>query len=403
MIAITPQSAAQSVITVTSTATSLLNLLRAADATQEPRQLLSRGINAVMLKPEDGNVRIMFGTTPTASLGLPIEQTSTVSLPADFEGMKLIRTGSSDVLVSVMFLILAPGESLPGPSGSSVASFDGEIGAVEIKDGSTNGRGVVEAPADGASNATLGLVTNSRLEGFGGTTWDRIKAGITTVTATLTGFLNVLPWGVYNATPSTRTEGQGGPLQTTTLGHLLTNSLAQGATSSTAPTNGILGGALFGSNMNALQMAGNLGDANNGSGQLAVTEWQYNGTTYDRRNGNSNITVLTSGARTTTQTSSDLTNYNSKGLKVVLDMTNVGTGNVTLTINGKDSISGKYYPILTGAAVSTNSTNVYTVYPGVTVAANAAVSDVIPRTYQVVVTANNANSATYSVGASVIN
>ncbi len=136
---------------------------------------------------------------------------------------------------------------------------------------------------------------------------------------------------------------------------------------------------------------------------LEVSPGLWNGATADRQRGNlDNISLVASGAYTTIQTSADQTNYNGRGVKVVLDMTTVGTGSVTLEIDGKDPVSGKYYAILTGAAVTTNVTNIYTVYPGVTVAANAAVSDALPRTWRVKVTANNANPATYSVGASVI-
>jgi hypothetical protein len=82
-------------------------------------------------------------------------------------------------------------------------------------------------------------------------------------------------------------------------------------------------------------------------------------------------------------------------------MTIVGTGSVTLSVEGKDQVSGKYYTILTGAAVTTNSTNVYRVYPGLTAAANATVSDILPETFRITVTHNNANAATYTVGASL--
>jgi hypothetical protein len=114
------------------------------------------------------------------------------------------------------------------------------------------------------------------------------------------------------------------------------------------------------------------------------------------------VTVLASLARTTTQTQADQANVGGRGIVVVLDMTAVGTGSVTLTIQGKDPASGKYYTLLAGAAVTTNSTNVYRVYPGLTAAANATASDVLPRTWRVLVTANNANSAVYSVGAVVL-
>lgn len=116
----------------------------------------------------------------------------------------------------------------------------------------------------------------------------------------------------------------------------------------------------------------------------------------------SNITVLASGARTTTQTSADLTNTDGRGVKVVLDVTAVSSGSITLTIKGKDVASGKYYSILAGVAVTTVSTTVYTVYPGLTAAANSVASDVVPPTFQILVTANNSNSITYSVGVATL-
>lgn len=129
----------------------------------------------------------------------------------------------------------------------------------------------------------------------------------------------------------------------------------------------------------------------------------YNETTGDRMRGNTTATLLASAARTTTQTSADIVNYNARGIAVVLDMTAVGSGpSVTLTINGKDPASGKYYTLLAGAAVTTVTTNTYTVYPGMTVAANVSASAPLPRVFQIVVTANNANAGTYSVGYNLI-
>ena len=113
---------------------------------------------------------------------------------------------------------------------------------------------------------------------------------------------------------------------------------------------------------------------------------------------NAAITAFSSAARTTTQTSADISNPNGRYLQVILDMTTVGTGSVTITINGKDATSGKYYPLLVGAAVTTNSTNVYRVGPGFAPSANLVSNDMIPNTLQIVITANNANTATYSVG-----
>jgi hypothetical protein len=90
-----------------------------------------------------------------------------------------------------------------------------------------------------------------------------------------------------------------------------------------------------------------------------------------------------------------------RAIHVTLDMTVVGTGSVTLTIQGKDPASGKYYTLLAGAAVIANSTVTYRVGVGLTAAANLVANDALPRTIRILATHNNANPATYSVGYSL--
>lgn len=107
--------------------------------------------------------------------------------------------------------------------------------------------------------------------------------------------------------------------------------------------------------------------------------------------------LLPSAARTTTQTSRDIRSSGFHWLDVVLDMTAVGTGSVTVTINFKDVASGKYILLLSGAAVATNVTNNYTIGPTVAAVANVSATRSLPDVLQVVMTANNSNSATYSV------
>lgn len=129
----------------------------------------------------------------------------------------------------------------------------------------------------------------------------------------------------------------------------------------------------------------------------------WNGASIDRQRGNVDTAALVNAVgATTTQTGADQVNYNGRGVKVVLNMATIGTGSVTLAIQGKDAASGQYYAILTGAAIVGNSVNVYTVYPGLPATANVSANDLLPRTWRVVVTANNANATTYTVGASVI-
>lgn len=128
---------------------------------------------------------------------------------------------------------------------------DIEIGAVELKNGTTDARATINAVNTARTTADIGLVTqevdpagttttnvtagadavsntrtdkptSSRLSGFNGSTWDRIRAGITTIGSTFTGFLNSLPWAIYHATRTARTDGQGGPLESNANGDLST-------------------------------------------------------------------------------------------------------------------------------------------------------------------------------------
>lgn len=117
---------------------------------------------------------------------------------------------------------------------------------------------------------------------------------------------------------------------------------------------------------------------------------------------NQNLRVLESLSRTATNNSGDLRNQDHKGIHVVLDVTDHGTGEIVLTIQGKDQVSGKYYTLLAGAAVTTTSTNVYKVYPDLTATTNVSANDIVPETFRILITHNNANAMTYSVGASLV-
>lgn len=105
---------------------------------------------------------------------------------------------------------------------------------------------------------------------------------------------------------------------------------------------------------------------------------------------------------TTTVTGPDMANPAAGGVKVVVVTTVIGTGSITVSIQGKDVASGTYYTILAGAAIVTNTTNVYTVFPGAPVAANVSANDALPYTWRILVTANNANPATFTVGFSTL-
>jgi hypothetical protein len=189
--------------------------------------------------------------------------------------------------------------------------------------------------------------------------------------------------GKYNATPPALTDGNRGDLQLGSRGSARVELFIAGSASSVGAFTA--GGDAASNSFNSLAIMS--------SGRV------YNGSTWDRQRNNEEATLLASAARTTTQTGADITNYQgNSGLIVVLDVTSAGTGSITLSIEGKDSASGKYYTILSGSAVTTNSTNRYRVGPTLAAAANSVAQDYLPRVFRIVVTANNANSITYSVG-----
>ena len=120
-------------------------------------------------------------------------------------------------------------------------------------------------------------------------------------------------------------------------------------------------------------------------------------------NSTSSLVAL-SAAAAATYTSDDQLNENSKGVRVFFDVTTATAASVVLTIQAKDPVSGKYVDLLSSAAVTSTGTTAYTVYPGVTVASNVALSAPLGRTWRVkVVVSDNAGTAavTGTVGATL--
>jgi YbbR domain-containing protein len=113
---------------------------------------------------------------------------------------------------------------------------------------------------------------------------------------------------------------------------------------------------------------------------------------------NSDGVFLASGARTTTQTQAVQTNESADGIRVVTDITSAGTGSITVAIEAQDPASSKWVTVLATLALTTNQTKTLLVYPGAAASANASVNDRLPLKWRINVTANNANSMTYSVG-----
>lgn len=118
---------------------------------------------------------------------------------------------------------------------------------------------------------------------------------------------------------------------------------------------------------------------------------------------NSLITLTAQGVGTVNGT--DQTNVNGRGVQVGIDITTLtGTGpTVTVTIEGKDAASGKYYTLLQSAALSATGFTLLTLYPGAPTTANVSSPQVLPSTWRVkAVVAGTTPAATATIGASVI-
>lgn len=117
---------------------------------------------------------------------------------------------------------------------------------------------------------------------------------------------------------------------------------------------------------------------------------------------NERRTLLASAARTTDTTTAEQDNTEHRGVVVFLDVTSItDTPTITATIQGYDAVSDTWYDILAGSGVSAVGTQRLVVYPGVAETANESASDVLPETWRVEVVHTDADSITYSLGASM--
>ena len=143
-----------------------------------------------------------------------------------------------------------------------------------------------------------------------------------------------------------------------------------------------------------------VGDTADTSGNILLDNGFTSDVMRPNTDANSSLTVL-SAQGTGTVNSTDQLNVNGRGIIVVINITAITAGSLTVTIQGKDIVSGVYYTLLASAALAATGTTVLTVYPGMTASANAAANSPLPRTWRISsVVATGPVTAT--VGASVI-
>lgn len=118
------------------------------------------------------------------------------------------------------------------------------------------------------------------------------------------------------------------------------------------------------------------------------------------------VSVYASAARTATPTAVTVPTGRFKSLHLVIDVTAItSTPSVVCTVDGLDPVSGKYYNLLTSAALTESGvpyTRVLKIGPGLPVTANLSANDVLPSTVRVTMTHGDADSITYSVAATLV-
>jgi len=121
-------------------------------------------------------------------------------------------------------------------------------------------------------------------------------------------------------------------------------------------------------------------------------------------NADTILLISESAAASGTYPSGDQINTNAHGVKVYLNISAIGASvTVTVTIQGKDPVTGTAYTLLASVAKATTGFTVLTVYPGLTAATNAVASDVLPHTWNVIaVVADTTGTPTFTVSCSYL-
>lgn len=172
--------------------------------------------------------RVDTGTTGTATYSYWLKssvssgggtsnltQVATTSVVSGTTTPSAITAGEQNVLVDTVY-----NTSPPSPTnGQRVNLQSDSSGNLKV---TIAGQSAGSALADGTANPTTTL-QGSLLEGFNGTTWDRIREGIVAPTSTTTGLLNSVGMGIYNTSAPSPTNGQAVPFQTDSYGDMQTN------------------------------------------------------------------------------------------------------------------------------------------------------------------------------------
>lgn len=113
------------------------------------------------------------------------------------------------------------------------------------------------------------------------------------------------------------------------------------------------------------------------------------------------VLVAPTAARTATH-NVPVHDNSGKYADIIIDITAYTAGSLTVTLQGYDSASGKYYTILASTALAAAATTILRVGPALTAAGNTVANFALPKDLRVLCTHGDTTSITYSVGMSLI-
>ena len=178
---IQPQNIASTVITVTNTATALFSLINTAGSVTNSQDYFlnqatnGQGIgNALLITPEDGNVRLGYNVTPTGTTGTLLSSGVKYYIPnVRLADIKLIRT-SGDVKCSVDIALAQPGEDFSAVAEAvtlEAASVTiGDIGGTYVDDADWTDSSSKHLLVGGLYQSSPQTVTNGDVAPFNMTT-----------------------------------------------------------------------------------------------------------------------------------------------------------------------------------------------------------------------------------------
>lgn len=114
--------------------------------------------------------------------------------------------------------------------------------------------------------------------------------------------------------------------------------------------------------------------------------------------GGGKFTSKFSGARTASVNTDPVVSPDGEAVHVIIDVTSItATPSVTPTIQGYAPVSGVWYDLLVGSAITATGTTVLKVGRGIAASANAAAQDMLPVMWRVELVHLDTDSITYTL------